>query len=164
MAVAGGGWKCVISPLLCALSGEGNEGGLPADGQPVVPVSQNAWVGPNQFGCSVEYIDGDRVHKRTSSGHTQVGIKVRFSCPQNPGKMALHIEIERKKGWVWTENMGSTDRTIDAPASTIAVRDFSTRCAGGTHRYNALIVAEVLATDGRYSRGVIRSPLVTIEC
>ncbi len=118
----------------------------------------------NQFGCSVDWSDGDRPYLRTSSRHSRVGQKARFSCPRNPGKMRLTITVYRRKGWLWTENMGSQRYTLTGGGTTLRPRDFSTHCAGGTHTYWATVVAEAWAPNGRYSRYSYVTPSVRLTC
>ncbi|HVV36600.1 MAG TPA: RHS repeat-associated core domain-containing protein, partial [Acidimicrobiales bacterium] len=118
----------------------------------------------NQFGCGVNWPDGDRPYLRSSSGRTRVGQKARFHCPHNPGTMRLTITVYRKKGWFWAENMGSQSYTLTGGGDTLRPKDFSARCAGGTHTYWAIVVAEAWSPDGKYSRYSYMTPSVRLTC
>ena len=130
---------------------------------------QNGWDldgtqarGPNPFGCTIEYVGGNRVHLRTSFQKREVGIKVRLSCPRNPGIMRLSVTINRHRTWIFWDNMGRTSQE-QVLGDTISIMDFAVKCAPGEHTYHARI--EAFTADGkRFAVTRFRSPNVRIRC
>ena len=148
--ISGVGWCWQGFPFWCDDREDENDGDSEreaADPHAPVPTPTpvpGLWEGPNPFGCSLDYVGGHNVHKRTSAGSQQIGIKMELSCPENPGLMYLSIRISRKRGWVWTETMGDVweQRLPAGRGDTIRAMDIAVPCAQGKHEYWAEFFAE----------------------
>ena len=134
---------------------------------------QLAWMGPNQFRCTADFHNGDRIHKRTSSGRKKIGIKFVVRCPVYVG-IKITIFLKRHEwGPIWATVGTSEEDTGRSLRMKLINSSAEGNCADGFHTYHAVVVVEVTSvpvsqrfdprTD-RYAMAVFVSPNVRLEC
>jgi hypothetical protein len=128
------------------------------------PASAEVWIGHNQFGCKLQFPDGDRVYARSSSGGRRLGFKPRLYCPTGLAYMHIQAWVMYDRGMYPDRSMGGTGQVCSGGQYCKVPLSFSTPCEPGTHSYYGMVFAEMRSSDGRYSAGKWDGPGMRTTC